>query len=71
MKVDLSGVNTFIYFEAIQIIEKNNPYPTFLGIDWAFENYTMIDLKHESMDFEFNDMNFVKSLDPYQIPKVR
>ena len=52
-------------------MEKNNPYPTFLGIDWAFENYTMIDLKHESMAFEFNDMKFVKSLDPYQIPKVR
>ena len=29
-----------------------DPYPALLDIDWAFENYAIIDLKKELMIFE-------------------
>lgn len=37
---------------SLMIMGDKDPYPTFLGIDWAFENYNVIDLKHETMNFE-------------------
>jgi hypothetical protein len=31
---------------------EKDPYPALLGIDWAFDNSTVIDLKKETMTFE-------------------
>ena len=36
--VDLDVVHTKADFEAIKIIDDTTPYPTLLGLDWAFEN---------------------------------
>jgi hypothetical protein len=36
----------------IEIMGEKDPYPTLLGIDWAYENYVVIDLKKETMTFE-------------------
>ena len=43
-----------------------DPYPALLGIDLAFENYTIIDLKKELMIFEDGEVQVTKPLDPYQ-----
>jgi hypothetical protein len=32
--VDIDGVNTFLEFEVIEILDNNCPYPTLLGIDY-------------------------------------
>jgi hypothetical protein len=40
--VDLDGVCTKTYFEVIEIVDDTTPYPTLLGLDWAFENQTII-----------------------------
>ena len=45
VEVDVAGVKTYTDFEVIDIMGDKNPYPTLLGIDWAFENYAVIDLK--------------------------
>jgi hypothetical protein len=43
--VDIDGVRTFTDFELIEIVVDNCPYPTVLGIDWDFNNSTVVDLK--------------------------
>lgn len=46
-----------------------DPYPTLLGIDWAYENYAIIDLKKELIIFEVEGMQVIQPLDPYQGPR--
>lgn len=42
------------------------PYPTWLGIDWAFEYYVMIEIKRETMNFEMGKVMMIHHMDPYQ-----
>jgi len=32
-------------FEIIEIVDDNNNYPSLLGLDWAFDNQAIINLK--------------------------
>jgi hypothetical protein len=52
--IDIDGVITFVYFEVIEIVDDNCPYLVLLmlGIDWAFNNSTVVDLKKICMTFE-------------------
>ena len=50
--VDIDGVCTVAEFEVIEIIDNSNPYPALLGIEWAMENATVINLKKRQMTFE-------------------
>ena len=43
--VDIDGVRSLANFEVIEIIDKSNPFPTLLGIDGAFDNLAIINLK--------------------------
>jgi hypothetical protein len=43
--VDIDGVRTFAEFEVIEIVDDSCPYHALLGIDWAFNNSTVVDLK--------------------------
>ena len=52
--VDLDGVRSLADFEVIEIIDDSMPYPALLGIDWAFENEEIINLKKKTMSFEGN-----------------
>jgi hypothetical protein len=36
--VDLDGVRTKSDLEVIEIVDDTTPYPTLLGLDWAFDN---------------------------------
>ena len=68
VEVESVGVKTMSYFKFIEIIGEKDPYPTLMGIDWAYENYIFIDLKKEIMTFEVVGMKLTQSLDPYQGP---
>ena len=46
-EVVLGGVKTTTDFEVIKIMGKTDPYPTFLKIEWDYENYDIIDVKIE------------------------
>jgi len=50
--VHIEGFCTTADFEVIEVIDDSNPYPAFLGIDWAFENMAIINLKKREMIFE-------------------
>jgi hypothetical protein len=43
--IDLYGVHTKSDFEVIEIVDDRTPYPTLLGLDWAFDNHSIINLK--------------------------
>ena len=44
--VDIDGVSTLEDFEVIEIIDDSNPYLALLGIEWAIDNYAIINLKN-------------------------
>ena len=43
--VDIDGMRSLADFDVIEIIDDSNPFPTLLGIDWAFDNLDVINLK--------------------------
>lgn len=65
VQVVIVGVKTYVYFKVIDIMGENDPYRTLLGIDWAFENYEIIDLNKELMTFEVEGVRVIQPLDPY------
>jgi hypothetical protein len=50
--IDLDGVRTKSDFEVIEIVDGRTPYPTLLGLDWAFDNHAIINLKTRKMKFD-------------------
>ena len=60
VEVDLVGVKTCSYFEVIEIMGENDPYPSLLGMDWDYENFNVIVLKKEIMTFEANGMKITQ-----------
>jgi hypothetical protein len=67
--IDLDGVRSLVGFEVIEIIDDNMSYPTLLGIDWAFENQAIINLKKKTMSFEGNGLQVIGPLDPALGPR--
>jgi hypothetical protein len=61
--MDIDKVRTFVDFEVIEIVDDNCPYPTLLGIDWAFNNSTIVDLKKRRMTFEKDNLRVIAPLD--------
>ena len=47
--VDLYGVCTMEDFEVIDIVDNTSPYPALLGLDWDFDNQTIINLNTRKM----------------------
>jgi hypothetical protein len=62
--VDLYGVHTTTYFEVMDMVDKSIPFPTLLGIDWAFDNWAINILKTRKMIFEATKFRLVEPLDP-------
>ncbi len=62
--MDIDEVRNFADFEVIEIVDDSCLYPTLLGIDWAFDNLTVIDLKMRRMTFEGDGMRVITPLDP-------
>jgi hypothetical protein len=68
VEVDLARVKTYIDFEVINIMDEKDPYLSLLGIDWAYDNYGVIDLKKKTMTFDSDGIRVIQPLDPYQGP---
>jgi hypothetical protein len=67
--VDIDGVRTFVDFEVIEIVYDSFPYPALLGIDWAFNNSIVVDLKKRRMVFEGDGLRVITPLDPNEGPR--
>jgi hypothetical protein len=57
-------VRTEVKFEVIKSMDDSHPYPTLLGIDWAFHNYPLLNLKKRQMLVETDTLHMVSPLDP-------
>jgi hypothetical protein len=62
--VDLYGVHTKEDFEVIEIVDDTTPYLALLGLDWAFDNEDIINLKTKKMTFESREYRVIAPLDP-------
>jgi hypothetical protein len=62
--VVLDGVRIKSYFEVIEILDDTTPYPTLLGLDWAFDNQAIINLKTWKMKFDSGEYRVIAPLDP-------
>jgi hypothetical protein len=62
--VNIDGVHNVIYFKVINIVDDNQPYPTLMGLGWAFHNQAIINLKRREMIFEVRDLKLNAPLDP-------
>ena len=62
--IHINGARTFANFEVIEIVDDSCPYPALLGIDWDFNNLTVVDLKKRRMTFEGDGLRFIEPLDP-------
>jgi hypothetical protein len=60
--LDIDRVRTFTDFEVIEIVDDNFPNPALLGIDWAFDNYIVVDLKKIHMTFERDGLQVISPL---------
>ena len=69
VEIDVAGVKTTTDLEVIEIMGDKDPYPVLLEIDWAYDNYDIIDLKRDTMKFEANGIKVVHPLDPYLGPR--
>jgi hypothetical protein len=64
--VDLDGVCTMEDFKVIEIVDGTTPYPALLGLDWAFDNQVVINLKTWKMNFELGKYRVLTPLDPLE-----
>jgi len=49
--VNIEGVNIKVDFEVIEIMYDSDAYPTLLGINWAFDNNVVLNLKKRHILF--------------------
>lgn len=61
--MDIEGASALVGFEVIDIFYDNDPYPTLLRIDWAFDMNRVINLKKRKMIFEKKSLHVIILLD--------
>jgi hypothetical protein len=69
VEINVARVKIVVEFEFIEIMGDKDPYPTLLSIDWAYENYAIINLKKDTITFEAEGIKVVQPLDPYVGPR--
>jgi hypothetical protein len=62
--MNIDGVHNMEDFEVIEIVDDSQPYPTLMGLEWAFDNQEIINLKRREMIFEVGDLKVTAPLDP-------
>ena len=67
--VDIDNVWSLSNFEVIEINDDSKQYPKLLGIDWAFDNLIVINLKNKQMTFEGHNIRIITPLDPSMDPR--
>ena len=61
--IDIEGASAQADFEVIEIVDDSNPYPVFLGIDWAIDMNRVINMKKRKIIFEIKSLRIVVPLD--------
>jgi hypothetical protein len=61
--VNIDGVCSVVEFEVNEIVDNNQPYPYFLGMDRSFRNLVVINLKKREMIFQGRGLKVTAPLD--------
>jgi hypothetical protein len=61
--INLDDVCTMEDFEVIDIVDNTSRYLALLGLDWAFLNQNIINLRTRKMIFESEEYRFIAPLD--------
>jgi hypothetical protein len=64
LEVNIEGVKMKDDFEVMEIMDYSNPYHVLLGIDWAFENNAMLNLKNQHISFKTDTQCVISPLYP-------
>jgi hypothetical protein len=62
--LNIKGVKTKEYFEVIDIMDDLDLCHALLGIDWAFNNNVVLNLKKQHISFEMDTLCVIVPLDP-------
>jgi hypothetical protein len=62
--VNIDRVHSVVDFKFIEIVDKSQPYPVIMGLEWDFENQTIINLNKREIIFEVGDLKVTAPLDP-------
>jgi hypothetical protein len=62
--VTIDGVRNIANFEVIEIVDDNQPYLALMGLEWSFNNQTIINFKRREMIFEVGELKIIVPLDP-------
>jgi hypothetical protein len=62
--VNIDEVRNVEDFEVIEIVDDSQPYPTLMGLEWAFDNQTIITMKRRETLFEVKYFKATTPLDP-------
>jgi hypothetical protein len=62
--INIYGVRSVANFEVIDIMDNIQPYLVFLGLDWAFDNHTIINFNKREMIFGVGGLKVTTPLDP-------
>jgi hypothetical protein len=63
---NIDGVHNVDDFAVIEIVDNSHPYPSFIGLNLAFDNQAIIKLKKREMIFEGGGLNLIVPLDPME-----
>ena len=64
LHVKVEGLNTYIDFNVIEIVNAVSSYPMLLGISWEMEKLIIINFKKGIMIFANHDMRVISRLIP-------
>ena len=64
VSMNIDGVRSMADFEVIEIVDNSQLYLALMGLEWAFDNQAIINLKKREMIFKVRDMKVTPPLDP-------
>jgi hypothetical protein len=67
--MNIDGVCSVADFKVIEIVDDSQPYPKLMGLEWAFENQEIINLKRREMIFLVGGLKVTAPLDPTERKK--
>jgi hypothetical protein len=62
--VNIYGVCSVADFEFIEIGDDSQPYPTLMGLEWAFDKQAIINMKSREIIFDVGELKVNLPLDP-------
>ena len=64
MVVDVEGMNTYVDFDVIEVVDDGGSYSTLMGIGWANDSMGVINFKKWVMTFKNQDIGVIAPMDP-------